>query len=120
GSGTYAFKPGMTMDQVTTALKNPLKQNVRIPEGWWISRVADRLEAKNVCTAEEYAELAAKPEEFKDVVDFELPEGSLEGYLYPDTYDLPPMLGAREVIKRQLQTFQKKVVDKVGTDGLDR
>lgn len=120
GSGTYEFNPGMSMDQVISALKNPLQQNVRIPEGWWISRVADRLESKNVCDAAEYIELAGKPEEFKDVVDFELPKESLEGYLYPDTYDLPPMLGAKAVITRQLQTFQKKVVDKLGEDGLDR
>jgi UPF0755 protein len=120
GGGTYAFHPGMTMAQVIDALKNPLKQNVRIPEGWWISRVAKRLEDKGVCTAAEYIELAAKPEEFKDVVAFDLPEKSLEGYLFPDTYDMPPMLGAKAVITMQLRTFEKKVVDKLGTDGLSR
>lgn len=120
GAGTYVFHPGMSMTEVINSLKNSLQQNVRIPEGWWISRVADRLESKNVCTAQEYEELAEKPEEFKDVVSFELPEGSLEGYLYPDTYDLPPMVGARAVITRQLKTFEKKVVEKLGTDGLDR
>ncbi|MBL8067405.1 MAG: endolytic transglycosylase MltG [Armatimonadetes bacterium] len=118
--GTYAFRPGMSMAQIVQSLKTPLRQNVRIPEGWWIKRVAERLESKNVCTAKEYEELAAQPQAFQDSVDFPLPKGSLEGYLYPDTYDLPPMMGARAVILRQLQTFKKKVVDKVGEEGLAR
>ena len=64
--------------------------------------------------------MAGKPEEFAEVVDFELPKGSLEGYLYPDTYDLPPMLGAKGVITRQLRAFETKVVKKLGAEGLDR
>lgn len=119
-AGTYAFSPGMSMREVIQSLKTPLKQNVRIPEGWWISRVAERLESKNVCTAAEYEELAAQPELFKEVVKFSLPQGSLEGYLYPDTYDLPPLMGAKAVITRQLLAFQSKVVDKLGEKGLGR
>jgi UPF0755 protein len=53
--------------------------------------------------------LVAKPEEFKEDVSFPLPKGSLEGYLYPDTYDLPPLMTPREVIDRQLTNFQKRV-----------
>jgi UPF0755 protein len=33
----------------------------------------------------------------------------LEGYLYPDTYDLPPLLGAHDTIDRQLKAFESKV-----------
>jgi UPF0755 protein len=55
--------------------------------------------------------LVNKPEEFKGVVDFPLPAKSLEGYLYPDTYDLPPLLGAKATITRQLKAFQKKIWD---------
>lgn len=120
GAGTYSFYPGMTMDQVVKSLKTPLSQNVRIPEGWWIGRVAKRLEDKGVCKADEYIELAGQPEAFKDVVSFALPGNSLEGYLFPDTYDMPPMLGAKAVITMQLRTFEKKVVEKIGVDGLSR
>lgn len=120
GAGTYEFAPGMTKEEIYKALKTPLQQNVRIPEGWWISRVAARLEDKNVCSAEEYIELAGQPEVFAEYVDFELPKESLEGYLYPDTYDLPPMLGAKGVITRQLRAFESKVVKELGTEGLER
>jgi UPF0755 protein len=71
--------------------------------------VAPRLEEKGVCTAKEYIAAAHNPGLFRDDVSFPLPEGSLEGYLYPDTYDLPPLLGAEAVVRRQLQAFEEKV-----------
>jgi UPF0755 protein len=118
--GTYSFRAGMRESEIFASLKTPLTQNVRIPEGWWIKRIAARLEEKNVCSADEYIELAESPEEFKGVVSFNLPKESLEGYLYPDTYELPPLLGARGVIERQLKTFESKVVKKLGNRDLSR
>jgi UPF0755 protein len=58
--------------------------------------------------------LVRQPQEFKGVVDFPLPSDSLEGYLYPDTYDFPPLYGARNAIKRQLKAFQEKVYEPLG------
>lgn len=109
-AGTYEVAPGMTADQVFVALNKPLKQLVRIPEGWWAARVATRLEAKNVCKKSEYTDLVKQPEKFQKYVSFDLPKNSLEGYLYPDTYDLPPLLGAFETIKIQLKTFETRIV----------
>lgn len=117
--GTYSFRPGMDGAQIAEALRTPLRQMVRIPEGWWISRVAARLEDKNVCSAQEYTELASQPELFAETVTFPLPEGSLEGFLFPDTYDLPPLLGAKAVITRQLQAFEAKVIEPLGLQDAD-
>ncbi len=109
--GTYSLRPGMTAEEVLKALQKPLRQLVRIPEGWWIAQVGKRLEEKNVCSAEEYVKETSNPASFQDAVKFKLPRsGSLEGYLFPDTYDFPPLIGAREVIQRMLQNFEKKVV----------
>ncbi|MBS1706560.1 MAG: endolytic transglycosylase MltG [Armatimonadetes bacterium] len=106
--GIYKLRPGMTFNEVLNALKQPIHRNLRIPEGWWIERTAKLLEQKNVCSSQEYTILAHRPDEFRDMVDFPLPANSLEGYLFPDTYDIPPHLGARAVIVKQLQTFQAK------------
>lgn len=115
--GTYQFRGGMTVEQVMAALKRPLKQMVRIPEGWWIARVAKRLEEKGVCTAQEYIEACKSPEKYEKAAGFDLPSDSLEGYLYPDTYDLPPMIGADAVVRRQLAAFKAKVIDSLKPDG---
>ncbi|MDI9635546.1 endolytic transglycosylase MltG [Kamptonema cortianum] len=113
-TGTFEVHPGMQLEDVLKSLQTPLRQMVRIPEGWWIKRVAKRLEEKQVCPADEYISLANDPEQFADAVSFPLPETSLEGYLFPDTYDLPPLIGAKETIKRQLQAYESKVHKKHG------
>ncbi|HRK21103.1 MAG TPA: endolytic transglycosylase MltG [Fimbriimonadaceae bacterium] len=111
-TGTYLLHAGMDSDELLAALGKPIRQMVRMPETNWARRSANLLEKANVCTAQEYMELFAKPQEFQDVVSFPLPKkGTLEGYLYPDTYDFPPLLGARGVIVRQLQNFEKKVLE---------
>jgi UPF0755 protein len=113
-AGTYRIPARADANTILAALRKPLRQMVRLPETNWARRSANLLEKAEVCTAEEYMALVAKPGEFKDSVDFPLPDDSLEGYLFPDTYDLPPLIGARAVIRRQLQTFQRKVWEPLG------
>lgn len=107
--GTYELQAGMDRAQVRRAITTPVRQDVRIPEGWWIARVAPILERNQVCPADEYIDLANQPELFREVVSFPLPDRSLEGYLYPDTYDFPPLLGCRRVIEAQLRNFERRV-----------
>lgn len=108
-SGTFRLKPGMTLEDLMGELQRPIRQMVRIPEGWWIKRVGAVLEKKEVCTQAEYMEAAADGARYQAEFDFPLPKGSLEGYLYPDTYDLPPLLGAEEVVRRQIKAFGDKI-----------
>lgn len=116
--GTYLFRPGMNLGQVYRASQRPVTQLVRIPEGWWAARIAERLEEYGVTQADEYQELVREVDRFRGEVDFPLPERSLEGYLFPDTYDLPPLLGAEGVIRRQLRAFEQKVIPHV-PEGVD-
>lgn len=110
GTGTYRMHPGMTADEVFRELRKPIRQMVRIPETNWALRTANLLETRyQVCKADDYMALVNNPAQFKDEVSFPLPEKSLEGYLYPDTYDLPPLLGAKAVVLRQLRAFDDKV-----------
>lgn len=113
-TGTYALHPGQSADEVLAALQKPIRQAVRLPEGWWANRYAKLLEEKQVCSAASYMEFVHKPEVFKDVVSFPLPKGSLEGYLFPDTYDFPPLMGAKDAITLQLRNFEKRIKINVG------
>ncbi|HRF60242.1 MAG TPA: endolytic transglycosylase MltG [Fimbriimonadaceae bacterium] len=112
--GTYRIAPGVTLEQISTAFKAPLRQMVRIPEGRWIARVAKVIDEKEVASAEDYIAAAHDPQAYRENLSFPLPKASLEGYLFPDTYDLPPLLGADATVRRQLQTFEKKVVGTLG------
>ncbi|MBI5705737.1 MAG: endolytic transglycosylase MltG [Armatimonadetes bacterium] len=110
GVGTYQVRPGMKPEEILAALQLPVRRMVRLPETNWLERSANLLEKNGVCKAGEYVELAHDPARFKDLAGFPIPEsGSLEGYLYPDTYDLPPLIGAEGTVKRQLEAFRDKV-----------
>ena len=111
--GTYRLNGGMTANQILITLKHPVSQMVRLPETNWAARSANILQREDVTTADEYLALIHQPQLFQNDVDFPLPKDSLEGYLYPDTYDLPPLLGAKETILKQLKAFQEKVYDKL-------
>lgn len=108
-SGTYELKGGLMPDPLLAALRKPVRQMVRMPETNWSSRSANILEQKGVTTAADYNAAVKDPARFQDAVSFPLPKDSLEGYLYPDTYDFPPLLGADGVIRRQLRNFEKRV-----------
>lgn len=114
-SGTkYTVEPGvykvwsvMSSGDAVKTLRNPVRQSVRIPEERWIAQVAPILERKQVCKASEYIELCQHSEKFQDL-NIPFFDSSLEGFLYPDTYNLAPGVGADWVIRRQLMNFQRR------------
>jgi UPF0755 protein len=108
-TGTYSVFPGMTADELLSALQKPIRNMFRVPETNMSFRTANLLAKAEISTPEEYKDLIKRPSEFAGVMKMPLPKDTLEGYLYPDTYDFPPLMGAREVIVRQLQNFEKKV-----------
>lgn len=109
-SGTYRLRGGMSPNEVYAALAKPIRQMVRMPETNWAKRSANLLERAKVTSAADYLAAASNPEEFQQDFPYPLPaNGTLEGYLYPDTYDFPPLLGAKGVVRRQLANFAAKV-----------
>lgn len=108
-AGTYSLAPGMEADAVLHALRNPVTVRVTVPEYFWISRTAELMEKRNIAPAQEFAVLAAQPADFQAVVDFPLPADTLEGYLFPDTYKMQPLVGAKSAITQQLHAFGDKV-----------
>ena len=108
-AGTYKVKAGSSIEEVFASLKKPYSQMVRLPEGWWIKRTAKRLEDNNVCPSADYVKAASDTKPYSDL-GLDLPANDLEGYLFPDTYDLPPLTPPEDIVRLQLQTFKKKVL----------
>lgn len=107
--GTYYLEPGSTYREILRALASPIRRMMRMPETNWARRDSHLLEQARVTSAAEYMDDVNHPERFKNVVSFPLPSKTLEGYLLPDTYDFPPLFGARNVIERRLTSFEEKV-----------
>ncbi|MBC8065912.1 MAG: endolytic transglycosylase MltG [Chlorobia bacterium] len=112
--GTYKLGGNMSLREVVDALQKPIKRLVRLPETNWAARTANLLEKDQLGTAKEYMALVKSPGEFAKDFSFPFPSDSLEGYLYPDTYDLPPLMPAKAVVRRQLENFEKRVWEGLG------
>src|SRR5687768_4491780 len=87
---------------------------VIIKEGLRVSEVAATLEAKQVAPKQEALAVAADPRLLGELPAFVVAAEGLEGYLYPETYDLPPLLGAEEAVRRMLSQFEKDVYEPLG------
>ena len=113
--GTYRIGAGMSTRQVLHALENPIHQMVRLPEHLWAARLARVLDKNHVCEAGDYVRAVHDPAGiFPPPLPFKLRAATLEGYLYPDTYDLPPLIGGAAVVERQLKAFDRKVYTPLG------
>ncbi len=108
--GSYYVYAGMPPLEALTALQTPTTAWLKMREGYWIRRNAERVGQTQLIDEEDYIRLANHAELFQGVVEAPIPRtGSLEGYLYPDQYPLGPQTGARQLIEAQLRAFEEKV-----------
>lgn len=121
-AGTYVLSPSMTPVEIAEALQHSRAASVTltIPEGWRLEQAADYLTASGVLDGAAYRRIA----ESGDLTALgagaagrypflaERPAGaSLEGYLFPDTYELPAHgATAADLIARQLDNFAAQIV----------
>ncbi|HEX8435520.1 endolytic transglycosylase MltG [Archangium sp.] len=109
-AGRHAVSPSMTMAEIATALEaSPLPDDVAfsVIEGWRLRDTDAALAAAGLITPGAYLAAARHPERF--TATFPLPKGTLEGYLYPETYRVVPgSVKVEELIQRQLDTFAER------------
>ena len=114
--GTYEVKNGMSMNQLFQLLATEGAKentiNLTVPEGYTVEMIGARLEEKGVCTKKAFLEAASIKEgyDFEWLSDIEEKEGKkyiLQGYLYPDTYNIYKTESPKEIITRMLENFEK-------------
>lgn len=113
--GVYKIVKGMPVETIMEVLQEGGKAEsvtITIPEGWSIRQIAQYLEEENICLASEF-EAACNRTDY----DFDYygqinhradREFLLEGYLWPDTYEIIPENGAEGIVKRMLREFERK------------
>ena len=114
-AGIYDFETGMSYEQVIAELRSGppiVYSTVTIPEGWVIEQVAERVERDAGIPAAEFEELARGGyEEFPREYLQEVPDGLLEGYLFPKTYRVREGSSARDVIEMMLDQFEIELAE---------
>lgn len=116
-AGEYEMAPGTELARIIEMLNNgetvpPEMIRFTIPEGWTVERIADMLAETAGFDREDILELARHPERLKPAKGMAMPafigaladmEGlayKLEGYLFPETYELPADSTAGDVLFR--------------------
>lgn len=109
-AGRHKVSAKMTMGELATALEGvPIPEDVPfvVIEGWRLRDIDKALVEKGWAKPGDYIRAASEPLKFKAV--FPLPEGTLEGYLYPETYQVPVAgVDLHALIQRQLDTFAER------------
>ena len=107
-AGRFKLSPSMDAKTIIeTVCGVPLANDkpFTIVEGWRIGEIDAALAKEGWIEAGEYLALVKTPGEFTAA--FELPEDSLEGYLYPETYMLnPDQFEVKKFIQRQITMLE--------------
>jgi len=104
--GEYEISPSMSPDailDVITTGKVKLHM-VTVPEGLRASEIAVRLEAAGLAEAAPFLEVVQDP---AFAASLGIPEPSLEGYLYPDTYRMARGLPPGDVARAFVEQFHR-------------
>ena len=127
-AGQYFFNQNMSIFQIAQSIirGETIKEIITIPEGWNLRDIAWFFENKGLFQAEEILEVTGFPaidysvtNDLLDLVIFQdydfiqdkLSSVSLEGYLFPDTYELEGGFSVEDFIKKSLDNFDKKIDD---------
>ncbi len=105
-AGTYRFQHPMTLPEVARKVVRGevSRTSVTLPEGWTASRMFRELEAAGIGRYDVYRQLWADPHRVADIA----PEAtSLEGYLFPDTYEVTAGVPEDTMIRIMVERFRR-------------
>jgi UPF0755 protein len=110
-AGEYGLRTGMGFEELTSKLKKgpDIKYTrVTIPEGFTLEQTATRVGEKTHISKEQFIQAATfdtiKPAAFPQGP----PDGSLEGFLYPQTYFITEKEDAAVLVNRMVSQFDRE------------
>lgn len=111
-AGKYNFSPRMSVYEIVKKLSNGdvVKNKITILEGWDAEDVASYMEQKGLCKKDEFLQLVKQ--DYSATLDFlkDKPKKSgLEGYIFPDTYEIAEGDTCQDVLQIMLANFGKKL-----------
>jgi UPF0755 protein len=116
-AGTYALRQTMTMHEIADTLQTGAANalTITIPEGWRMEQVAWLLEQQELMRADDFL-AQARTGQYGFAWLADRPQGaSLEGFLFPDTYELAAGASPAEVIDLMLSTFDARVAPEIAS-----
>lgn len=118
-AGIYYLSPSMDNAQIVSIFASGRaaggEKRVTIPEGSSIYKIARILERNNIKVTDgdvEYLATSGLTDDLRLKYPFlsQVPTRSLEGYLFPDTYLLPPSIGISRLTEMMLDRFSQVAI----------
>jgi UPF0755 protein len=115
-AGTYMIETGMDIDEIMDKMLQGkiYKETVRftVPEGYEIRQIADMLDEKGIVSKEDFLDAINNEDfDFEFLKGLERQQNRLEGYLFPDTYEVFVGETAKSIVQRMLERFEEVAVD---------
>ncbi len=111
-AGVYELKPGVTYDEIIAKLNSGdvvKAEMIRftIPEGFTVTQMAEKLVEQGIIKKDAFLDLAKNAEGLDNTLLADLPEDDqltyrLEGYLFPETYELKKGSTEADIVQRML------------------
>ena len=118
-AGVYQFEPGVTYQEIIAKLNAGEvveKEMVRftIPEGFTVAQIGVKLAQEGIVDQRKFKELVKTGKGFTGNLVQHIPNSSnlmytLEGYLFPETYEMKKGSTDQEIIERMLAETQKRL-----------
>lgn len=121
-AGQFRLAKNLSMKDLTYRItRGTTDQTITTLEGWRIEEVAEHLDKNQVVTKDEFLEVAGAAEfDYSFLPKYEngldKPYRRLEGYLFPDTYQIAAQSSAETIINIMLQNFDSRVTDVMRAD----
>lgn len=118
-AGEYNLSPKMSAYKIATKMAQGdiIRDKVVILEGWDVKDIGKYLESKNICAQDYFVSLAKK--DYSAEFDFlkgKPKDVSLEGYLFPDTYEIGKTETCEDILTAMLANFDKKLTPELRTE----
>lgn len=114
-AGTYRLAPNMTMYEIAEIFQEggSNAQVVTIPEGWRLEQIAWWLEYQGLMRADDFEAYARSAQYDYDWLASRPRGASLEGFLFPDTYEFAPDATPATVVDTMLANFEARAVGEI-------
>lgn len=118
-AGQYEFAPGVTLDEIISKLNrgDVVKEEMirfTIPEGYSVAQIADKLSEDGLVDKETFLKLADSTEVWPSPWVAAIPaepliKHRLEGYLFPETYEMKKGSTERDILVRMMEEWSRKL-----------
>ncbi|MBV9325262.1 MAG: endolytic transglycosylase MltG [Chloroflexi bacterium] len=123
-AGDYELSKSMSTPEIVQVLaRGEVKRGLvaTIPEGWRSEQIADRLQATGFAARDDFLKAVAAPQSVPGTDS--LPQPSvprLEGYLFPETYEVPQAVSGSRAAELMVRMFSQRVGDELRTSSDSR